>query len=299
MAKDPILEKIERQFEPEAGEGTTGFITAQDLKDAFGYTFTALDEVELVARGDTFSWAMLNTPVKGSGATLLEVLYNNRNVLAALESTARASGVVDAKKGAELPVPTVKGNPLDSSPTVAQTAGVLNSLIEALVSVGLVVDARAPLATGIVAPDDATNPFLVGNPGNTQWAFTPIPSSVPEDLAALQAALTLSPSRAFTAAEFASTGDGVRQTWDGAAWSNWVPTIAFLIPPSGTGAMEWFFGPAGYGLTPPQVIGDLTTTIAVEADGSAVNMVSGNFVTLGDNTHAFWDGAAWVAGQKP
>ena len=306
MAKDPLLEKIERQFEPESGEGTTGFISAQDLKDAFEITFTALDEVELVARGDTFNWAMLNASTGGKGASLLETLFNNRNVLALLEAMARANGIPNPKKGVALDVPMVTGDP--NPTTVAQVGAVLNSLIEALAAAGLVVDQRAPVATDIVGPTDASNPFYdaTNNPNNKQWAFTPAGSAAPANLTDLQnAGITPVPGTAWVdGQDFVDTADGARQSWDGTAWVAWTPVLTHLIEPTGLNALEWGFGPVGQGLAPPQVLANLqglgagVGTAPVDQDGNTVGaFTAGQFVTLGDNTHAFWDGTQWLAGQ--
>ena len=184
---DLHMKKIAGELSRGSDENATGYITPEDLIAAFNEVILAVDEVETHLSANVVDVSMLDARTSAKPASLLDTLYNYRHVLGLLETMARINGLPQPVKGA-LSVPTVTGEPNPS--TVAQVATVLNSLIESLAATGLVVDLRAPLATGIVGPTDASNPFYdsTNNPNNKQWAFTPDTSAIPANLGALQLA---------------------------------------------------------------------------------------------------------------
>lgn len=314
MAIDKHLKRIEALLNPDQGE-TSGYITADDILNAFREALLAVDENH--TPGEDVVIGTLQQKAGVGGESLLDVLDAMRDVFARWDASIDTLGGGAKVKG-DLPV--VGGEAVPS--TVAQTAQVLNNLIQALESMGLIRDVRG---SGVVVTPPALVP-IVGITAPTApskvWVFDPANATLPDsvvDLAADgavgDAALSGASQAAFGTDEYLVLNQGQRVTWDGTNWGLWTPPLTGIVPPTGQNNFQWMFTPAG--AVPPQTLADLKADVvvgdaALQALGN-IDFTSGQFIALGDNSEAYFGalpgqpaagtGAAgsfeWQAGKTP
>ena len=310
MATDQHLKRIEALLSPNQGE-SSGYITRDDLLAAFREALLATAEQEIPQEDVVI--AALQQPSGNGGESLLQVVSSLSDVLARWDAN------IDVM-GGQVPtvLPDVGGEAVPS--TVAQTAQVLNNLIAALSAMGLVRDVRtaAPAAgggggtpttvaiTGLSAP---TLPAVV-------FTFAPANATLPNNLAALvadatvgDATLAAATQAPFTRAQYIVLADGSRATFDGTNWSAWTPPITGLQPPA-TGSKQWTFVPVGAVVLVdlPTLKADATVGDAALTAAGNVDFTSGEYLTLGDSSTAYFGadatagpggGYSWQVGVAP
>jgi hypothetical protein len=140
---------------------------------------------------------------------------------------------------------------------------------------GSVEEGAGEPATGVVA----------GTPGY----FTPSGSTPPANLTELNALGYT--GTAWQPGQYVVVG-GTSYTWDGDTWEVFTPIAATDVT-AGT--------PATYVPTGAQAPADFAAlqsslTSAMSGDSA---WTTGQYALLGDNSHAYWDGTAWVVGNAP
>jgi hypothetical protein len=148
----------------------------------------------------------------------------------------------------------------------------------------------------LLAPDDypltiaVVWPKATGATAGAPGSFTPSTYATPANLAALSG-VDASPATAWTSGQFVELGNGNNAYWDGTAWR------AGKAPAPATGATAGkpgAFTPAGAAL--PANLAALKAAIDL---GSAAAWTKDQYVVLGDDNNAYWDGTTWKAGKVP
>jgi hypothetical protein len=116
-------------------------------------------------------------------------------------------------------------------------------------------------------------------------SFLPSGATAPVNLAALQAAgIGPSPAGPWSGGQYVVLADGSFARWTGATWiARWQAVVPGVSPTPGT----WL--PAG--VAPPDDLQMLLDSGFQPADPTA--WTSGEFVILGDNGAAVWNGTTW------
>jgi hypothetical protein len=305
VATDAALAKIQNHLAAQPGE-STGYISPQDIINAFQAALVAVDEVESHLPPQTAAVVTeLTRPLKPTNDSSLAVLSDMMGIFKRWQANVDSNPNVD--KGGKGTFSPVGGDAVPT--TVAQTVVVLNNLIAALEETGIIRDIRGgtnpvvppqPAPTGMSAP---TSPAVV-------WTFTPVGASLPANLTALKgaanvgdAALNAAGQVEFPPAQYIVLDDGSRARWTvpsagNGVWVQWTPVITSLLPPTGLGAVQWFFGPAG-----AVPVADLTALKAAPVVGDAalqgVNFApftTGQFIVLGDASKAHYGVQAGAPG---
>jgi hypothetical protein len=143
-----------------------------------------------------------------------------------------------------------------------------------------------PVPTG--APVTATG-ATAGVPGS----FTPSGATPPANLAAMTG-IVASPASAWVAGQYVLLSDTSHAWWNGTAW-------AAGDAPGGratgaTAGIPGSFTPAG--AATPANFTDLTAAPPITAS-PATAWTTGQYVALGDTTHAYWNGTAYAVGDAP
>jgi hypothetical protein len=131
--------------------------------------------------------------------------------------------------------------------------------------------------------------FVAGKPGS----FTPAGSDVPADYGELDA-LGLT-GTTFALDEYVLLGDGMAVRYDGASWEK---VYAADATPGQPGAFLPAVAEIPYTLSALKgdpTVGDSAWSTA----GAGAWTTSGDYVALGDGSHAYWDGSEWQAGEVP
>ena len=316
MAVEYYLKKIDALLSPGPGEPPSGFITAEDLRNAFAVVLLAIDETYVLRQEQEVVQTLLHLAGKIQEPTYLAV-DDVRDLLYKWSATIESSTDAPAARTPSGLLGTVYGDALPT--TVAKTADLVNSLIAALAGVGLVRDGRkdvvvlpppAPTAaTGLVAPVAPNHVFT----------FAPKYATLPTDLAALIGAanvgdtdLAAAHQAPFTPEQYLVLADGSRVTWNGSHWSVWVVAITGLASPQ-PGTSEWTYVPAHAqapfdfaALQAHPVIGDAALSLLV-GTVDEVNFVTDEFLTLRDASTAYFTAShsttaapsAWHVGVAP
>jgi hypothetical protein len=125
---------------------------------------------------------------------------------------------------------------------------------------------------------------LAGSPGS----FQPSGSDTPANKAALGTVAAAPPS-AWNVDEYVVLGDNSKATWDGDSWET------YTTPPEApTGVTA---GTPGAFVPPSAVPANLAALIGYGALGQTASpWTTGQYVVLGDASHASWNGTTWITG---
>jgi hypothetical protein len=102
-------------------------------------------------------------------------------------------------------------------------------------------------------------------------------------------AVTASPTTYWTVGQHVVLGDATKAFWNGTAWQSGQSNLAT----GATAGTPGSFTPAGSTARP-----NLTQMTGCTASPATVWTV-GQYVVLGDLTHAHWTGSAWATGDAP
>lgn len=136
-----------------------------------------------------------------------------------------------------------------------------------------------------VTPNPPTG-ATAGTPGT----YTPA-DAIPYNITALRLYQpTADPGTPWTPGQYVPLGNGSSAYWDGA---NWKPGKAPTPATGATAGAPGTFTPSGS--APPK---DLAGAASITASPTT-KWTTGQYVTLGDGSDAYWDGDSWEVGKAP
>lgn len=133
--------------------------------------------------------------------------------------------------------------------------------------------------------------ITAGTPGT----LSPANGNRPADLTALQALGAVGNTTAWTTGQYVVLGDGSDAYWDGNSWEDGRAPAATIPATGATAGTPGSFSPAG--ATPPADLTALTGGGITATPTTA--WTTGQYVALGDSSHAYWNGTAWTTGAAP
>ena len=130
-----------------------------------------------------------------------------------------------------------------------------------------------------------------GDPGSFSTSETYAVSS-PNNLVEL-ADVTASPTSHWVAGDYVTCVDGQKAYWDGSEY------ISGISPGfSATGATAG--SPGAFTPTGANLPADLAALVALDPTPDPDTLwTTGDYVVLGDTSHAYWDSSEWLEGESP